>query len=94
MLTSGAHRVGTAKVTTLVGAGRGGRRARVRARRHRAADRRRRPGRAPGPLRTLLDRALEASPRVGAAGGIPHAVFPATFAELVAVTGGEPADVA
>ena len=34
-------------------------------------------------------------PRVlWAAGGIPHAVFPTTFAELVAVTGGEPADVA
>jgi prolyl-tRNA editing enzyme YbaK/EbsC (Cys-tRNA(Pro) deacylase) len=45
-------------------------------------------------LRTLVDRALEAYDEVWAAGGIPHAVFPTTFAELVAVTGGEPADVA
>ena len=48
----------------------------------------------PKPLRTLVDRALEAYDEVWAAGGIPHAVFPSNFAELVAVTGGEPADVA
>jgi prolyl-tRNA editing enzyme YbaK/EbsC (Cys-tRNA(Pro) deacylase) len=48
----------------------------------------------PRPLRTLVDRALEAYEEVWAAGGIPHAVFPTTFTELVAVTGGEPADVA
>jgi prolyl-tRNA editing enzyme YbaK/EbsC (Cys-tRNA(Pro) deacylase) len=48
----------------------------------------------PAPLRTLVDRALNAYGEVWAAGGIPHAVFPTTFAELVAVTGGEPADVA
>src|SRR5690606_41737418 len=45
-------------------------------------------------LRTLVDRALEAYDEVWSAGGIPHAVFPTTFAELVEVTGGEPADVA
>jgi prolyl-tRNA editing enzyme YbaK/EbsC (Cys-tRNA(Pro) deacylase) len=48
----------------------------------------------PQPLRTLVDRALAAFDEVWAAGGIPHAVFPTTFDELVAVTGGEPADVA
>ncbi|OZM77720.1 aminoacyl-tRNA deacylase [Pseudonocardia sp. MH-G8] len=48
----------------------------------------------PAPLRTLVDRALAAYDEVWAAGGIPHAVFPSTFAELEAVTGGEPADVA
>ena len=48
----------------------------------------------PAPLRTLVDRALAAYDEVWAAGGIPHAVFPSTFAELVKVTGGEPADVA
>jgi hypothetical protein len=37
---------------------------------------------------------LEQYNEVWAAGGIAHAVFPTTFAELVAVTGGEPADVA
>ena len=48
----------------------------------------------PAPLRTLVDRALGAYDEVWAAGGIPHAVFPTNFGELVAVTGGEPADVA
>jgi prolyl-tRNA editing enzyme YbaK/EbsC (Cys-tRNA(Pro) deacylase) len=48
----------------------------------------------PAPLRTLVDRDLESFDEVWAAGGIPHAVFPSTYAELVAVTGGEPADVA
>ena len=32
--------------------------------------------------------------QVWAAGGIPHAVFPTTFDELVKLTGGEPAEVA
>jgi prolyl-tRNA editing enzyme YbaK/EbsC (Cys-tRNA(Pro) deacylase) len=95
VLTSGAHRVDAAKVAELVGAG---------------AVRRAKPdfvatatGQAiggiapvghPAPLRTLVDRALEAYEEVWAAGGIAHAVFPTTFAELVAVTGGTPADVA
>ena len=37
---------------------------------------------------------LEQYDEVWAAGGIAHSVFPSTFAELVQVTGGEPADVA
>ena len=47
----------------------------------------------PAPLPTLVDRDLARYDEVWAAGGIPHAVFPTTFAELVKVTGGEPADV-
>jgi len=48
----------------------------------------------PAPIRTLVDRALEQYDEVWAAGGVARAVFPSTFAELVAVTGGEPANVA
>jgi prolyl-tRNA editing enzyme YbaK/EbsC (Cys-tRNA(Pro) deacylase) len=47
----------------------------------------------PQPLRTLVDTALAAYDEVWAAGGIPHAVFPTSFDELVKVTGGEPAEV-
>lgn len=95
VLTSGAHRVDTAKVAALLGA------ARVR----RASPELVRaatgqviggvaPVGHPAPLRTLVDRHLAAYDEVWAAGGIAHAVFPSTFAELVAVTGGEPSDVA
>jgi prolyl-tRNA editing enzyme YbaK/EbsC (Cys-tRNA(Pro) deacylase) len=95
VLTSGAHRVDTGKVAALVGA--------ARVRRASPEFVRAATGQAiggvapvghPAPLRTLVDRALEQYDEVWAAGGIPHAVFPSTFAELVAVTGGEPADVA
>jgi prolyl-tRNA editing enzyme YbaK/EbsC (Cys-tRNA(Pro) deacylase) len=95
VLTSGAHRVDTAKVAQLVGA---------------AAVRRASPdfvrehtGQAiggvapvghPKPVRTLVDTALAAFDEVWAAGGIPHAVFPTTFDELVRMTAGTPADVA
>jgi len=48
----------------------------------------------PAPLRTLVDEDLAEYPQVWAAGGIPHAVFPTTFAELVTLTGGTPAAVA
>ncbi|WP_420821631.1 YbaK/EbsC family protein [Pseudonocardia acidicola] len=95
VLTSGAHRVDTAKVAALVGAQRV---RRASAEFVYAATGQRIGGVAPvghpAPLRALVDRALEGYPQVWAAGGIPHAVFPTTFAELVAVTGGEPAEVA
>lgn len=42
----------------------------------------------------LLDRSLQAWPQVWAAAGHPHAVFPATPAQLHAYTGGEWVDVA
>ena len=95
VLTSGAHRVDTGKVAALVGA--------ERVRRAspefvRAATGQPIGGVAPvghpAPVRTLVDRELERYDEVWAAGGIPHAVFPSAFAELVEVTGGEPADVA
>ena len=47
----------------------------------------------PQPIRTLVDRALAAYPVLWAAGGIPHAVFPLSYAELVRLTSGEEADV-
>lgn len=48
----------------------------------------------PTRLRTLVDVALEAYPVVWAAAGTPHAVFPSTFAQLVAISGGRPIRVA
>ena len=59
----------------------------LRARRDGPGDRGRGPVGHPAPLRTLVDRALEQYAEVWAAGGIPHAVFPTTCAELIAVTG-------
>jgi prolyl-tRNA editing enzyme YbaK/EbsC (Cys-tRNA(Pro) deacylase) len=94
VLTSGAHRVDTDKVAALIGA--------QRVRRASPAFVRTATGQAiggvspvghPAPLRTLVDRDLAQYAEIWAAGGIPHAVFPTTFAELVAVTGGESADV-
>jgi prolyl-tRNA editing enzyme YbaK/EbsC (Cys-tRNA(Pro) deacylase) len=94
VLTSGAHRVDTAKVAALAGT---------------AALRRAKPefvlaatgqpigGVAPvghrAPIRTFVDTALADYPRVWAAGGIPHAVFPTSYDELVRLTGGTPAVV-
>lgn len=95
VLTSGAHRVDTGKVAALIGA------ARVRRASPefvRAATGQPIGGVAPvghpAPLRTLVDRALQRYDEVWAAGGVPHAVFPTTCAELVEVTRGELADVA
>lgn len=48
----------------------------------------------PEPLRTLVDSTLEAYEQVWAAAGHPHAVFPTTYAELLRLTDGRPADVA
>jgi prolyl-tRNA editing enzyme YbaK/EbsC (Cys-tRNA(Pro) deacylase) len=47
----------------------------------------------PKPIRTLVDRALADFPQLWAAGGIPHAIFPLTYRELLALTGGVEADV-
>ena len=44
-------------------------------------------------LRTLIDTSLADFDQVWAAAGHPHSVFPTTYDELVAVTGGTPADV-
>ncbi|RZU77237.1 prolyl-tRNA editing enzyme YbaK/EbsC (Cys-tRNA(Pro) deacylase) [Micromonospora kangleipakensis] len=48
----------------------------------------------PRPLRTLVDTALQEYDEVWAAGGVPQAVFPTTYAELLRITAGTPADVA
>jgi prolyl-tRNA editing enzyme YbaK/EbsC (Cys-tRNA(Pro) deacylase) len=95
VLTSGAHRVDTAKVAALVGTASLGR---ATPEFVYAATGQRIGGVAPvghpAPIRTVVDVALEHYPQVWAAGGIPHAVFPTTFAELVRLTGGTAADVA
>lgn len=95
VLTSGAHRVDTAKVAALIGAGTVGRASPEFVKEATGqviggvA-----PVGHPAPLRTLVDRTLAAYDEVWAAGGIAHAVFPTTFDELVTLTGGEPAEVA
>jgi prolyl-tRNA editing enzyme YbaK/EbsC (Cys-tRNA(Pro) deacylase) len=95
VLTSGAHRVDTAKVARLVGA--------TTVRRASPDFVREHTGQTiggvaplghPKPVRTLVDTALGAFAEVWAAGGIAHAVFPTTFDELVRVTAGTPAEVA
>ena len=95
VLTSGAHRVDTDKVAAVVGT--------AALRRASAefvyeATGQRIGGVAPvghpAPIRTLVDTALQNYPEVWAAGGVPHAIFPTTYAELVLLTGGTPADVA
>jgi prolyl-tRNA editing enzyme YbaK/EbsC (Cys-tRNA(Pro) deacylase) len=95
VLTSGGHRVDTAKVARLLGVRTVGR-----------ADPRtvkERTGMTIGgvapvghltPVRTLIDVALADHPVVWAAAGHPHTVFPTTFEELVRITGGTPAEVA
>src|SRR5579875_1844824 len=91
VLTSGAHRVDTARVAALVGTAKLKRAdpdfvyAHTGQRIGGVA-----PVAHPRPLRTLVDLALRDYPQVWAAGGIPHAVFPTTFDELVTLTGGEP----
>jgi prolyl-tRNA editing enzyme YbaK/EbsC (Cys-tRNA(Pro) deacylase) len=94
ILTSGAHRVDTAHVANLLGVG--------RLRRATPDQVRTATGQPiggvapvghPQPVRTLVDVALREFPVVWAAGGIPHAVFPTTFEELVRITGGEPVTV-
>ena len=94
VLTSGAHRVDTARVAALVGA--------TAVRRAdpdlvRAATGQVIGGVAPvghpQALRTLVDVWLQEYDVVWAAGGHAHTVFPTSFAELVRITGGTPAEV-
>jgi prolyl-tRNA editing enzyme YbaK/EbsC (Cys-tRNA(Pro) deacylase) len=47
----------------------------------------------PMPIRTLVDRALAEYEQLWAAGGIPHAVFPVSYPDLVRLTNGTEADV-
>jgi len=48
----------------------------------------------PKPVQTLVDTALAQYDQIWAAGGVPQAVFPITYAELVRITAGTPTDVA
>jgi prolyl-tRNA editing enzyme YbaK/EbsC (Cys-tRNA(Pro) deacylase) len=95
VLTSGAHRVDTAKVAALVGVAAVKRATPEFVREHTGqpiggvA-----PVGHPQPVPTLVDVALAEHAEVWAAGGIPHAVFPTTYEELVKLTGGTPAEVA
>ena len=47
----------------------------------------------PQPIPTIVDRALAAFDQLWAAGGIPHAVFPLTYRELLLLTGCRELDV-
>jgi prolyl-tRNA editing enzyme YbaK/EbsC (Cys-tRNA(Pro) deacylase) len=95
VLTSGAHRVDTAKVAALLG---------VSAVRRATADFVREhtgqviggvsPLGHPKPVRTLVDVDLGQYDEIWAAGGIPQAVFPITCRELVRITSGTAAAVA
>ncbi len=95
VLTSGAHRVDTAKVAAGIGVGRLRRATPEFVREHTGqpiggvA-----PLGHPRPVRTLVDTALERYDVVWAAGGVPRAVFPTTCTELLRITSGTPAGVA
>jgi prolyl-tRNA editing enzyme YbaK/EbsC (Cys-tRNA(Pro) deacylase) len=94
VLASGGHRVDTAKVATIVGAGRVDRATPDFVREHTGfAIGGVAPVGHPEPLQTLVDTHLERYDEVWAAAGHSHTVFPTTYAELLAVTGGTPADV-
>jgi prolyl-tRNA editing enzyme YbaK/EbsC (Cys-tRNA(Pro) deacylase) len=94
VMTSGAHRVDEAKVAVLLGAS--------AVQRADARSVRAWTGQAiggvgpvghPAPIRTLVDTWLEPYDVVWAAAGHPHTVFPTSFAELVRITAGTPAEV-
>ena len=94
VLTSGRHRVDTAKVAELVGVTKVGRADADFVREHTGvAIGGVSPVGHPRPLRTLVGVALGDYDVVWAAAGHTHAVFPTTFDELVAITNGTPAQV-
>src|SRR5215212_547305 len=93
IMTSGAHRVDMIKVGAQLG---------VELRRGSPAFVREHTGQPiggvapvghPQPIRTIVDRTLDDFDQLWAAGGIPHAVFPLTYDELIKLTGGAQADV-
>jgi prolyl-tRNA editing enzyme YbaK/EbsC (Cys-tRNA(Pro) deacylase) len=93
IMTSGAHRVDMSKVGEQLG---------VQLRRASPAFVREHTGQPiggvapvghPKPIRTIVDRSLAEFDELWAAGGIPHAVFPMTYDELIRLTGGVEADV-
>jgi prolyl-tRNA editing enzyme YbaK/EbsC (Cys-tRNA(Pro) deacylase) len=94
ILTSGAHRVDTAKVAAEVGVEKLGRadpdfvHASTGQRIGGVA-----PVGHPQPIRTIVDNALAQYDVVWAAAGHAHTVFPTSFTELVRITSGTPLDV-
>jgi prolyl-tRNA editing enzyme YbaK/EbsC (Cys-tRNA(Pro) deacylase) len=94
VMTSGAHRVSEPLVAGLTGVSVV---ARADARSVRAWTGQAIGGVAPvghpAPIRTLVDTWLEPYDVIWAAAGHPHTVFPTSFAELVRITGGRPAEV-
>ena len=94
VMASGGHRVDTAKVAAIVGATSVDRASPEFVREHTGfAIGGVAPVAHPEPLRTLVDTELERYDEIWAAAGHPHTVFPTTYAELLRITGGEPADV-
>src|SRR5215468_1761765 len=94
VLTSGAHRVDTGRVATLIGA--------AKVKRADPDFVRQFTGQViggvapvghPAPVRTLVDQDLSSYDVVWAAAGHAHTVFPTSFSELVRITGGTPATV-
>jgi prolyl-tRNA editing enzyme YbaK/EbsC (Cys-tRNA(Pro) deacylase) len=94
VLTSGAHRVDTARVATALAV--------TRLDRADAAFVREQTGFAIGgvapvgharPVQTLVDLALAEHDQVWAAAGHPRTVFPTSYGELLRITGGTPMDV-
>jgi len=94
VMTSGAHRVEESLVAALLGVATISRATPEFVRRH--------TGQAiggvapvghPEPIGTLVDVELARYDQVWAAAGHPHTVFPTTYDELLALTGGTPAEV-
>jgi prolyl-tRNA editing enzyme YbaK/EbsC (Cys-tRNA(Pro) deacylase) len=94
VMTSGAHRVDTGRVAALVGA--------VVVERADASSVRAWTGQPiggvgpvghPAPIRALVDIWLDKYDVIWAAAGHPHTVFPTSYAELIRITGGSPAEV-
>lgn len=95
VLTSGAHRADTSRLAELVGVDRLGRADAEFVRTH--------TGQAiggvapvghPAPITTIVDVALAEYDTIWAAAGHPKSIFPLSYAELVELTGGTPAEVA
>nr|MDT0662086.1 YbaK/EbsC family protein [Micromonospora sp. DSM 115978] len=95
VLTSGAHRVDTARVAADLGVSALRRATPEFVREHTGqpiggvA-----PLGHPKPVRTLVDTALAGYDEIWAAGGVPRAVFPTSYAELLRITAGTATEVA
>ncbi len=94
VLTSGAHRVDTTGLAASIGV--------ARLRRATPEFVREHTGQViggvapighPRQLRTLVDTTLDKFDEIWAAGGVPRAVFPTTYPELLRIAGGTPAEV-